>query len=431
MMGCRLLGRSAAPIAGVAALVLMLCGTLLAKTNNSNNSVYVTDNCAAYDDAGSRACTVSEYSINAKSGALSAISGSPIQAPPDSEPDGIAVTPSGKFAYVIGAESESIIEYSRSSAGQLKPIGSVPLDGYLGSCPDEAAIDTSGEFLYVTDSCKGWIFEYSIDSKAGLLTALLSQPFTNASVRQTDGIAIAPNDTFVYVTDPSSRKVAALAIDKTGTTCGAAGCLTFIGEVSDTSSLTPSSRFRRPAGVAVDPSGAYVYVADTSAGLIASFAIDNSGGTCGTAGCLVAIDDNFTNLATPENVTVESSDTFVYVADPNGGFRGSIAVFSIDKVGTSCFKSKPGCVVAVSAVDADNGGCPYDMAIDPTGNELYATDICFNNVLEYSIDRSDCTGVTPVCLNALGGGLIGAGLEPKNIAVGDPPPRRHRPGVNR
>src|SRR5262249_22438962 len=117
-------------------------------------------------------------------------------------------------------------------------------------------VGTSGSYLYVTDECRGFIFEYAINSTSGTLTALLTQPFTDSSVRTTDGIAIAPNDQFVYVTDPGSRHVVALSIDKTGATCGAPGCLHLISVVSDTS--VTGSHFRSPRGIAVDSSGKFV-----------------------------------------------------------------------------------------------------------------------------------------------------------------------------
>src|SRR5579859_4113334 len=86
------------------------------------NSVYVTNNCAAQlgQTSNINNCNVSEYSIKSKAGLLAPIPGSPVAALPDSQPEGIAVTPNGKFAYVVGFNSNTITEYQRSASGTLK-----------------------------------------------------------------------------------------------------------------------------------------------------------------------------------------------------------------------------------------------------------------------------------------------------------------------
>lgn len=396
---------------------------------NTNNTVYVTNSCGVNLGEGNPGtCNISEYSIASKTGELAALKGSPVAALPDSQPQGIAVTPNGKFAYVVGFNSNTITAYARSSGGTLKaiPNGVVYTDGFAPpgggsgfgtSCPEEAAIDETGKFLYVTDECNPLIYQFAIDSKSGLLSALPVPPFNNGAVASTEGIAIDSAAGFVYATDPSNADVIEMSIDTTGGSCGAPGCLVFIGTVTDS-----STAFTSPSGVVVDPSGKYVYAVDPSAGIIASFSIN------GATGALTALADNSTNLQVPENVIVEPSGKFVYVADPGptsrGTAGGSIAVFQIDTTTTTC--GMPGCVFPVTLVASPNHGCPFDLAVDPSGKFLFGSEICFNNVLEYAIELTTCTGGSPVCLTPLGTGLIPAGVEPWSIVVGDPPQHNGR-----
>lgn len=70
---------------------------------------------------------VSAYSVNATTGALTAVKGSPFAAGTD--PEYVAVDPAGKFAYVPNVGSTNISAYTIQSTGALKPVKGSPFTG--------------------------------------------------------------------------------------------------------------------------------------------------------------------------------------------------------------------------------------------------------------------------------------------------------------
>jgi 6-phosphogluconolactonase (cycloisomerase 2 family) len=112
--------------------------------------------------------TISGFSINQSTGALTSISSSPF--PAGSIPNDVAVTPSGMFAYVTNYGGNSVSQYSvNSTTGALTSIG---LDVSAGTNSQVMIIDPSGKFLYVTNNGTSSVTILSIDQTTGLLTVV-------------------------------------------------------------------------------------------------------------------------------------------------------------------------------------------------------------------------------------------------------------------
>src|SRR2546426_520245 len=97
---------------------------------------------------------VSGYTINTINGALTPIPGSPFAA--GRFPDSLAVDPTGKFAYVSNsgtAENEFLGGVSgytiNATSGALTPLPGSPFAA--GTVPTFAAVDPTGKFAYVVD----------------------------------------------------------------------------------------------------------------------------------------------------------------------------------------------------------------------------------------------------------------------------------------
>jgi len=101
-----------------------------------------------------------------------------------------------------------------------------------------------------------------------------------------------------------------------------------------------------------------------------------------------------TNLHVLQNVVVEPSDRFAYVTDQGftnrGTSGGDIAIFEIDTTSATC--GAPSCVFASRRSHQPSRGCPFELAIDPTGEFLYRSEIPVNNVLEYQLTGRDAPG---------------------------------------
>jgi 6-phosphogluconolactonase (cycloisomerase 2 family) len=80
---------------------------------------------------------VSGYTINATTGALTPIGGSPFAA--GSAPNSVAVDPTGKFAYVANPNSNNVSGYTIDpTTGALTAIGGSPFAA--GSAPSSVAV---------------------------------------------------------------------------------------------------------------------------------------------------------------------------------------------------------------------------------------------------------------------------------------------------
>jgi 6-phosphogluconolactonase len=123
--------------------------------------------------------TVSGYIINSATG-LTAIAGSPFAAGPGAE--SVVVDPSGKFAYVANAGSDTVSEYAINQAtGTLTAIAGSPLAE--GARPFCVAVDPSGKFVYVANSDTNTVSGYTINQATGALAAVAGSPFAAGATR--------------------------------------------------------------------------------------------------------------------------------------------------------------------------------------------------------------------------------------------------------
>jgi 6-phosphogluconolactonase (cycloisomerase 2 family) len=135
----------------------------------------------------SGAATLSAYTIDATSGALTRIDadGNPANGiqdfPAGGGPSSVAVHPSGKFAYVANAADDIIQAFTINAAtGALTDIfvaggdcSTVPGGNCLtGDAPRFVSVDRGGKFLYVTNVGTDDVSIYTIDAATGALTEI-------------------------------------------------------------------------------------------------------------------------------------------------------------------------------------------------------------------------------------------------------------------
>jgi 6-phosphogluconolactonase len=166
---------------------------------------YVTN-----EDLGSG--SISAYAINAKSGALTQVPGSPFPGA-GNYPWDVAIYPSGKFAYVTNEGSSDVAAYAiNARSGALTQVRRSPFAA--GTTPIGVAIDPSGKFAYVANegyASSGNVSAYAINARSGALTQVKGSPFS-AGI-ETYGVAIDPTGKFAYATNYGSDSVSAYAIN--------------------------------------------------------------------------------------------------------------------------------------------------------------------------------------------------------------------------
>ena len=87
------------------------------------------------------------------------------------------IEPSGKFAYVANLGSGNVSAYAiDATSGALKKVKGSPFAA--GTKPVIMAVDPSGKFAYVPNVGSNNISAYTIDATSGALTPVTGSPFS-------------------------------------------------------------------------------------------------------------------------------------------------------------------------------------------------------------------------------------------------------------
>lgn len=264
---------------------------------------------------------ISAYSINASTGTLTPVPGSPFASGP--YPASVSVNPAGTFAYVatgLPGEVGSIWAYRiDASSGALTPVVGSPFAA--GSGPRSVTVNPAGTFAYVANSISSNVSAYSINASTGTLTSVPGSPF--ASGRIPESVTVNPAGTFVYVASLTT-------LDRPGDISvyrihASNGSLTEIPG-------SPFAAGKTPVSIAVNPTGSFAYVANQYTGYtghngtISAYRIDAA------TGALTEIPGSpFTAGIEPASITVNPAGTLAYVANQgNFGCNGTISAYRIN-----------------------------------------------------------------------------------------------------
>ena len=169
--------------------------------------VYVTNNIVQFSDLTGG---VSAFVVNASSGPLTPVSGSPFAA--GMETFGMAIHPNGRFAYVANALSNDISVFSINvTTGALTPVPGSPFAADLGST--SVALSPNGRFAYVANGAASTVSAYTINTTTGALTPVPGSPFAAGS--NPFSVTVSPDDQFAYVANNAGNNVSAYTIDAT------------------------------------------------------------------------------------------------------------------------------------------------------------------------------------------------------------------------
>jgi 6-phosphogluconolactonase (cycloisomerase 2 family) len=211
---------------------------------------------------------VAGFSINS-SGALTPMSTSPFSA--GNTPFQAIVDPTGSFLYVSNLNDSlgSISAYTiDSSSGALTAIAGSPFPTQAGfPGPNGLAIGAGGKFLYVAMSgsvnANNVVSAFSIDPATGILTQLANSPFLTGSDPQR--AATDPSGKFLFTANAQDNTVSAFTVD------GTSGDLTAVAG-------SPFPLQGAPAGLAVDPTGGFLFVANSGSSGLSAFGVNSTSG---------------------------------------------------------------------------------------------------------------------------------------------------------
>jgi 6-phosphogluconolactonase len=329
-----------------------------------------------------------------------------------------------KFAYT-GNQGASISGYSvNTSSGALTALSGFPLT--VGANPTVVAVDPQNRFLFVGDIALGLLHVYSIDSSTGSLSEIADSPYQ--TVWEPVAIVVDPSGTHVYVASMGSNSVGGFSLSSTGAltpisgspfaTSGTedfgddivmnvAGTFAYVQDAvniyayavnATTGALTLSQAISGPSGVggiALDPHGTYLYAVGPGTNSILAYSVNASTGllTLATSSPMVEQDGAYTISVSPTGqfaYTIENNNDLVSYSLADGGFTHTGSVYA------QVYGEKIG--------------------IDPSGSFVYVPQACsncpsgvYNVINEFSIGGNGA-------LTKISGSPVSAGTTPWGIA---------------
>lgn len=285
-----------------------------------------------------------------------------------------------RFAYVANFNNGGAGSISgftvNSSSGALNTTGQTVSTGGVAAEGPAAVLVVLSKFLYSAND-GGSVSGFTIDNITGVLTAMFGSPF--AAGVSPSALASDPSGKFLYAANTGGGTISAYTIDST------TGVLTPLA-----TALTTSGS----AGMAVHPTGKFLYAAVDASGIDAF--------TIGTNGALTLI-RNVPPLTggRPQAVVVDGTGKYLYAADGVGG----VEFYTIN--------ATTGDLTVGRTTPFTAGTGPVAITADTAGKFVYVANQDSNNVSGYAI-LSDGT------LTALSGSpyAVGtAGSNPSPIAV--------------
>jgi len=219
---------------------------------------------------------IGALAVNPADGSLSIVPGSPFAA--DDVPAAVLVHPSGRFLYTVNVANlvgtplvTSLSCFSIDSVtGALSPVPGSPFpvggsNGYTG-----AGIDPTGKFLFMsTGAPGGGILGWSIDSASGALTAVPNTPVVQGST--TVNVAFSKTGKFVYSSGGLGGGIHAFVLDQ------ASGNLTPLSGSPFFSGSTLSS-------LVTDPTGTWLFAVAEEQKSVVAFRLDMTTGSITSSG---------------------------------------------------------------------------------------------------------------------------------------------------
>lgn len=347
---------------------------------------------------------VSVYSSATATGVLTA----QLSATTANGPSAIAID-AGKFAYVANYNSNSLSAFSIANgvfsalpdvdAGTAGTQTSIA----TGTTPDAVVVHPSGKFVYVANhgsgTSAGSISAYSIDASGALSAIDADQAAGNqATIATQNGpraLVIDPTGAYLYVANESSNTISAYSINQT------TGALISIG--------TPLATGTTPYSIAMNPAGPYLYVANSgSSSDISAYTRNSTNGTLSPLTMGQGTMPVGTNIG-PHSIVVDPAGTYAYVVATNSPTSAQVWAYSID---TGGLLATPTGTYTFAA-----GISPYAITLDSTGSYAYVANRGSNDVSVFSVSNGQLVPITCGAPSSCTGTDFTAGAGPAAIAT--------------
>jgi len=197
--------------------------------------------------------SVSLYSIDAGSGALTEAPGSPFGVGPG--PADLKM--SGNFVYMANPNSGVVTAYLLDPVNKaLAPIGTFTARPGASAI----AIDPTGKFLYTANVSDNSVSAFAINSGTGALSLVVGSPYS--VVNSPSGLAVDSTSKFLYVANFGSSNISGFTITDSS------------GVLTPITSNFPVGTGTSPLFLLFEPTGKYLYTGNQSGNNISGFSYD-------------------------------------------------------------------------------------------------------------------------------------------------------------
>jgi 6-phosphogluconolactonase len=233
------------------------------------------------------------------------------------------------------------------------------------ACGDTSAID----FVFVTNSksAPGKILVYKADTHTGALIQIAQPTYDSGGINPVAEV-VSPNYQNLYVVNRDDNAVVHFSIANGG-------------ELTSKDTVNTPGLF--PAGVAISPSGKFLYVTDTCIAGSTDITVCPGALVVYPLSATGAIGPAIANIEigiAPIGVSALPNGTAVYVVSKGGGSQlGRVYAFTTKSDGT---------LTPIGTGFVPAGVAPNAVVTDPTSRFLYTTDGSANQLIGYTISSS-------------------------------------------
>jgi 6-phosphogluconolactonase (cycloisomerase 2 family) len=297
--------------------------------------------------------TVAAFAVNRATGILQGLKGSPFSTAGQDSIRG-AIDFFNRFLFVANQGSGDVSVFQILSSGALKLVPGSPFASGLGA--RATAVTQDLKFLYVANSLEDSVSAFSVDLNSGALTALAGSPFAIGSGSGPASLALNPAGAFLYVAGSNASKIFAFLIAADGSLSPVAGSPFFTG-------LNPSE-------ITINPLGFFLYTTNSEDESISGFLVNS-----GTGNLIQLTGSPFPAGAAPGGASIDPSGRFLYVTNPSDD---TISGFDIN--------AATGALATIAGSPFNTGSSPADAVVDGTGNFLWVSNEGGDSVSGYRID---------------------------------------------
>ena len=360
----------------VSALSLAAAGFLSACATLTVDFVYVSSAKAA---GANNYGEIDVFEVNSESGQMRQIPTSPFPSG-GRNPVAEATAPDGSDLYVVNRDDNTIVQFVIGNDGKLYPQNTVNTPGVF-----PIAVAVAGSNLFVADTyqplptcspatpCAGSIAMYPIQAASSTQPeGQLGSPAVNSALSTNYWPLTLPTNTSHVILPTAitanSSNVYVAAYDSTSGAGYLFGFTINGNTLSPINNGVPVAAGIHPSGIAVDPSGSYIYVSDSGNQSVLGFAASSMTELSGSP---------YAAGNQPSAVVVDSAGSYAYVANSQDS---TVTAYSISSG------------VLTSLGSFATGTQPVAIGIDPSLNEyLYTANFLGNTVSGFQISASDGT----------------------------------------